>query len=415
MSDRHSLLRRFRTARAATDALIGPLQPEDTVVQSMPDVSPTKWHAAHTTWFFETFVLERFEPSFQPHHESFRVLFNSYYNGVGEQYSRADRGLLSRPTLDETKEYRSAITRRVLSLLEACPDSDLSEISSLIEVGIHHEQQHQELLLTDILHVFSVNPLEPTYREGVEIQSSTHESDWLGFSGGMLDVGHPGDGFSFDNECPRHAAWIRPFELRTHPVTCGEWAAFIDDDGYRRPELWHSAGWAAVTENDWRAPLYWRQEPDGWTTFTLHGRREIDPAAPVTHVSWFEASAFAAWANARLPSEQEWETASARTKSRGNFVESGWLEPALQAEAKLAGMLGSVWEWTSSSYDPYPGYCAAPGALGEYNGKFMCGQYVLRGGSCLTPESHIRPSYRNFFPPEARWQFSGLRLARSGG
>ena len=378
----------------------------------MPDVSPTKWHAAHTTWFFETFVLERFEPGFRPHHPSFRVLFNSYYNGVGEQYSRPDRGLLSRPTLSETQAYRRTVTDRVTTLVDSCPGDDLPAIASLIEVGIHHEQQHQELILTDVQHVFSVNPIEPVYREAARPTSPVNDAVWCEFAGGMVPIGYDGDGFSFDNELPRHEAWVRPFALATRPVTCGEWLTFIKDGGYQRPELWHSAGWAAAQEGGWRAPLYWRDDDGTWTAFGLHGRRAIDLAAPIVHISWFEASAYAAWAGARLPSEQEWELASASAGAHSNFADGGWHRPVMPTGSGLVGMLGGSWEWTASSYDPYPGFRAAPGALGEYNGKFMCGQYVLRGGSCATPESHIRPTYRNFFPPEARWQFSGVRLAK---
>jgi formylglycine-generating enzyme required for sulfatase activity len=411
----------------------------------MPDVSPTTGHAAHTTWFFETFLLERFEPKFEPHHEAFRVLFNSYYNCVGEQFSRAHRGTLSRPTLAECTEYRAAVDARIDRLIERCPMDDLSVLFSLVEVGLHHEQQHQELLLTDILHVFSVNPLEPAYIDASPAASSAASQaassaalsaapsaaspaapsaaptprspgQWVPFAGGMRSIGHEGNGFCFDNELPRHEAFIRPFELGSRAVNCAEWITFMNDGGYERPELWHSAGWAEVCENKWSAPLYWKPVEGEWTGLTLNGRRPVSPNAPVTHVSWFEASAYASWAGGRLPSEQEWELASRGVSVNGNFLGSGALHPvpgaAEPGESTLTGMFGDTWEWTASSYDPYPGYRAPEGAIGEYNGKFMCSQYVLRGGSCVTSQSHVRPTYRNFFPPDARWQFSGVRIAR---
>ncbi len=413
---RDSWRTKFREVRETTTRLVAPLSPEDTVVQSMPDVSPTKWHVAHTTWFFETFVLEQYERNFAPHHDAFRVLFNSYYNGVGEQFSRANRGMLSRPTLAECSEYRSDVDSRIDRLIERCSIDDLPVICSLVEVGLHHEQQHQELLLTDILHVFSINPLEPAYspaRAPGEV-SGVH-GEWIAFEGGMRSIGHEGSGFCFDNELPRHEAYIRPFELGSRAVNCAEWITFINDGGYERPELWHSAGWADVCGKKWSAPLYWKRVDGEWTVLTLNGRRAVFPNAPMTHISWFEASAYANWVGGRLPSEQEWELASRSAPLEGNFLESGALHPvagAVSVSSKLTGMFGDTWEWTSSSYDPYPGYRAPEGAIGEYNGKFMCSQYVLRGGSCVTSKSHIRPTYRNFFPPSSRWQFSGMRIAR---
>lgn len=415
--DRDEWRRNFQDVRGTTARLIAPLSPEDTVVQSMPDASPTKWHAAHTTWFFETFLLERFEPNFAPHRDAFRVLFNSYYNAVGEQFPRAHRGLLSRPTFDECCEYRTAVNDRIDRLIECCPVDDLPVVCSLIEVGLHHEQQHQELLLTDILHVFSVNPLEPAYlpaKPGEQTEGA--RGQWVKFEGGMRPMGHAGGGFCFDNELPRHEAFIRPFELGSRAVNCAEWIAFIDDGGYGRPELWHSAGWAECCGAKWSAPLYWKAVDGEWTVLTLRGRRPVDANAPVTHISWFEASAYANWAGGRLPSEQEWELASRGVAVEGNLLRSGSLHPVPgkpeSGPNDLIGMFGDTWEWTSSSYDPYPGYRTPEGAIGEYNGKFMCSQYVLRGGSCVTPQDHVRPSYRNFFPPDARWQFSGVRLAR---
>jgi ergothioneine biosynthesis protein EgtB len=409
------LLARFRDVRAATEKLAQPLSEEDCALQSMPDASPVKWHLAHTTWFFETFVLERFAADFKPFDPSFRVLFNSYYNAVGDKHPRAERGLISRPDLSSVHAYRHHVTAAIERLLALSPDHD--EIVSLVTLGCHHEEQHQELILTDLKHLLSKNPLKPAYQKRWPLTPvEARRSRWLRYEGGLIEVGHEGHGFAFDNESPRHKHWLEPFELASHPVTHGEFAAFIADGGYRRPELWLSMGWDWVQGSKAEAPLYWRRNGDTWQTFTLHGMVDIDENTPVCHVNFFEADAYARWADARLPTEAEWERAASELSMDGNFAESAAFHPlALREESAgdhPAQMFGDVWEWTASAYLPYPGFKAAPGAVGEYNGKFMCNQFVLRGGSCATPASHIRASYRNFFPPDARWQFSGLRLAR---
>jgi ergothioneine biosynthesis protein EgtB len=417
------LAARFREVRGATLRLAEPLSEEDCVVQSMPDASPTKWHLAHTTWFFETFVLESAQTAFQPFDRAYRVLFNSYYNGIGEQFSRPERGLLSRPSLAEVLRYREHVDAAVLALLAEQRD-DLAELASLIETGLHHEQQHQELVLTDLKHAFSRNPTHPVYRDTPRgEQAEPAALGWYAHPGGLEEIGaHPG-AFHFDNEGPRHRVFVEAFELATRPVSCAEYIEFMADDGYERPELWLSEGWALLGERDWRAPLYWQEQGGAWHELTLGGLRPVKLAAPVCHVSYFEADAFASWMGARLPSEAEWELAAvacgdedAVARGAGNFVEDGWLHPRAEAGGasgtQPVQLFGDVWEWTRSAYGPYPGFAPPAGALGEYNGKFMCNQWVLRGGSCATPRSHIRASYRNFFPADARWQFSGLRLAR---
>ena len=409
------LLQRYQRTRAATKRLVATLSPEDCALQSMPDASPVKWHLAHTTWFFETFILERMTShvAFDP---AFRILFNSYYNAVGRQHPRPRRGLLSRPDLQQVFAYREWVDRRMQGLLAS--GSCDAETSALMELGIQHEQQHQELILTDLKHLLSCNPLEPSYRGPWPLTSvDAGPPRWYSYSGGLQEFGHDGAGFAFDNEMPRHQACVAPFELASHPVTNSEFAAFIDDGGYRRPELWLSLGWDTAQAQQWDAPLYWSRQGAFYTTFTLHGRVDVDPHAPVTHLSFFEAEAFARWAGARLPTEREWECAARDVPIVGNFQESEVFHPlARRGEVPCdqpSQLFGDVWEWTRSAYEPYPGYLAPQGAIGEYNGKFMCNQYVLRGGSCATPRSHIRPTYRNFFPPEARWQFTGVRLARS--
>lgn len=406
---------RYRSIRDFTGTLAAPLSAEDCAIQSMPDASPVKWHLAHTTWFFETFVLTPYLAGYRPFESAYRVLFNSYYNIVGDKHPRSERGMLSRPGLEELFAYRRHVDEAMLALYAEEPVP--TEVGSLMELGLHHEQQHQELILTDVKHLLSRNPLKPSYQKQWPLTPiRARKRGWVSFEAGLYEIGHTGPEFSFDNETPRHRVWLDAFGIASHPVTHGDFIEFIDDGGYRRPELWLSAGWDAVVAAGWHAPQYWEHRNGRWHSFTLHGEVPIDPHTPVCHVSFYEAEAFARWANGRLPTEAEWELAARDAPLAGNFIESGALHPLALREAPADGTLaqafGDVWEWTRSDYAPYPGFRAAPGAVGEYNGKFMCGQYVLRGGSCATPSSHIRATYRNFFPPEARWQFSGLRLAR---
>jgi ergothioneine biosynthesis protein EgtB len=410
---RSDLASRFERIREQTQALAQRLSPEDCALQSMPDASPVKWHLAHTTWFFETFVLAQHTPNYATFDPHFRVLFNSYYHGVGDKHPRPERGLLSRPDLATVHKYRAHVDRAMLALIscELAPD-----LAALIDLGLHHEQQHQELILTDLKHLFSRNPMRPSYQSRWPLlQVNPAALVWHRYEPGLTSIGHRGNGFAFDNEGPAHQAFVAPFELASRPVTHGEFAAFIADGGYRRPELWLSLGFDTVQAQHWQAPLYWEERDGRWWTFTLRGMAEIDPHAPVCHVSYFEADAYARWAGARLPTEFEWEAAASDVTPGGNFVDGGVLHPLPSARVTNGDapqqLYGDVWEWTSSSYAPYPGFRPAAGAVGEYNGKFMCNQYVLRGGSCATPASHIRATYRNFFPPEARWQFSGIRLA----
>ncbi len=407
-----SITDRFVATRSLTESLASPLSAEDQTVQSMPDVSPTKWHRAHTTWFFETFLLIPGLHRYRPFHPDFGFLFNSYYEGVGARYPRNDRGLLSRPGIEEIAEYRSHVDRAMTTLLEG-PSAESS--AGLVELGIQHEQQHQELLLMDIKHVLSRNPMLPGY-DAVRMPTPTDppEANWTGYPGGTYEVGHPGQGFCFDNELPRHRAYLEGFALSDHLVTCGEWLAFMEDDGYRRPELWLSDGWATVQAQGWEHPLYWSRLDTCWQEFTLGGPTPLNPGQPVCHLSYYEADAFARWAGARLPTEAEWEVAASGRPVQGRFLDQTKLHPAADGGGPGGpSLFGNVWQWTSSAYSPYPGFEPAPGAVGEYNGKFMVNQYVLRGGSCVTPPDHIRASYRNFFPPSARWAFSGLRLARN--
>jgi len=408
-----ALAPRFRAIRAATEALAAPLSAEDCAIQSMPDASPIKWHLAHTSWFFETFVLEPHLPGYRVHDAAFRVLFNSYYNAVGDKHPRPQRGLLSRPSLDDVRAYRAHVDAAMSALL-ARPKL-ASGLNGLIELGLNHEQQHQELILTDVKHLLSCNPLRPSYAQApaADEAAKTPPLAWIAFAGGVVEIGNDGTGFSFDNETPRHRQYLNAYALASRPVTNAEYAAFIGDGGYRRPELWLSEGWDWVTANRIAAPLYW-EDDGGKRQFTLHGVLPLGGGAPVCHVSLFEADAYARWAGARLPTEAEWEVAAATAAVDGNFVEDGWLRPRpLRRDSMpLAQLFGDVWEWTQSAYAPYPGFHPAAGAIGEYNGKFMVNQYVLRGGSCATPRSHIRATYRNFFPASARWQFSGFRLAR---
>lgn len=403
---------RFRDIRARSAALAAPLTAEDQCIQSMPDVSPTKWHLAHTSWFFETFILKPFEEGYGEFHPDYNYLFNSYYEAVGPRHERPKRGLLSRPPLEDIHAYRRHVEDAMDRLMVGANEKTWNKITPLIELGHNHEQQHQELMLTDIKHVFSCNPMAPAYQafKPHDIENVT-ALEWIEFPEGLVETGFDGPGFAFDNEGPRHKVWMNGFRIASRPVTNAEFLEFIDDGGYRRPDWWLSEGWAAVQENGWEAPLYW-QRGDEWRIMTLAGVRALDPAEPVCHVSYFEADAFANWAGKRLPGEAEWELFATAYPIEGNFADSGHFHPIPgRAEEGRGQVYGDVWEWTRSAYGAYPGFKAAAGAVGEYNGKFMSGQMVLRGGSAATPEGHIRASYRNFFYPPDRWQFSGLRLA----
>jgi len=423
-SDPAPLLARYRSVRAKTEALCAPLGAEDMALQSMPEASPVKWHLAHTTWFFELFVLAPARAGYAPFDPSFASLFNSYYRALGEPFPRGKRGLLSRPGVEEVMRYRRHVDGAITDVL--CQDD--GPLAAVVELGLHHEQQHQELILTDLKHAFAQSPLRPAYRSaatGSEVArevvapaagaATPDQPGWLTAPGGIASIGHAGAGFAFDNEGPRHRRWLEPFAVATRLVTNEEWLAFIDDGGYRRPELWLSDGFDVAEREGWDAPLYWERDASGWSLFTLEGMRPLDPAEPVCHVSFYEADAFARWVGARLPGEDEWEVVARSAPVEGNLLESGLLHPAPALTTSPSGprqLFGDVWEWTRSPYTAYPGYAPPAGALGEYNGKFMSGQLVLRGGSCATPQSHLRASYRNFFPPAARWQFSGVRLAR---
>ncbi len=401
--------------RRQTETLAEPLEPEDFVVQSMPDASPVKWHMAHTTWFFETFLLKAVIPDYQPRFPQYNYLFNSYYNTIGERIARDKRGLLSRPSISEVWRYRQEIDARMEDWLANVDEATLAQYAPILVLGLNHEQQHQELILTDLKHAFASNPLRPIYRDREPDQSSTVTPlTWSRFGAGVREIGHHGDAFAFDNEGPRHSVYVQAFELANRPTTNREYLAFVNDGGYDRPEFWLSDGWAARKRLGWTSPLYWERANDEWSTMTLAGMIPLHLDEPVTHVSFYEADAFARWSDARLSTEAEWEIAATDRPIAGNFLESGRYHPAPMSldEDGLIQMLGDVWEWTMSPYSAYPGYKPAAGALGEYNGKFMCNQMILRGGSCATPLSHIRTTYRNFFGPEARWQFSGIRLAR---
>jgi ergothioneine biosynthesis protein EgtB len=450
------LLGRYRDIRDFSRLLTRDLEPEDCVVQSMPDVSPTKWHLAHTSWFFETFVLKKFLTDYVSAVPEYAFLFNSYYNAAGSMHRRDLRGLISRPTVAESFRYRESVDQHVQDLIASAPDESLDEIEPLLTLGLHHEQQHQELLVTDIKHVLAQNPLRPVFRKRLEEKTANPAPlRWSNFEETIATIGHHGSEFSYDNEEPHHRVLVAQFSLADRLVTCGEYIEFIESGAYRRPEFWLSLGWMTVNEQRWEAPLYWEKRDGEWWHFTLSGFRRVDEIEPVTHVSYFEADAFANWSGARLPTEFEWERAAHDEPIEGNFVDDERFHPApatvilsrgdsegpriateyfqdaeiartnvaslasaradkraRPAGSSLQQVFGDVWEWTRSSYSPYPGYRAAPGAIGEYNGKFMCNQYVLRGGSCATSRSHIRLTYRNFFQPEKRWQFSGIRLAR---
>ena len=403
--DAAALKLRYLEVRAHSLALAAPLSAEDQCIQSMPDASPTKWHLAHTTWFFETLLLQPHAQQYAAYDTRFHYLFNSYYEALGPRHPRPQRGLLTRPTIEQVLAYRQHVDAGVTSLLDSGDQRALTRVEPILTLGLNHEQQHQELILTDILHALSCNPLLPAYRavdRNGSLPVAAEATQWLVQPSGIHHVGHAGDGFSFDNETPRHTTLIRAFAMADRLVTCGEYAAFVADGGYRRPEFWLSDGWNAAQTHGWSAPAYWLapDDPrlrdhgavDGWHVFGLHGVAPLDANAPVAHISFYEACAYAEWAGARLPTEFEWEVASA---SRG-----------------IQQLSGHVWQWTRSAYDPYPGFRPLPGIAAEYNGKFMVGQLVLRGGSSATPAGHTRPTYRNFFPPSARWQFSGVRLAR---
>ena len=407
-----SLRDRLFATRALSTELARPLSDEDQVVQAMDDASPTKWHLAHTTWFFEAFLLKRFLAGYRVFDERFEYCFNSYYESVGARQPRGKRGLLTRPSAEEVRAYREFVDAALARLFDTALTA---EAAGLIELGINHEQQHQELLLTDILSLFAAEPLKPAYAEagpGVGAAGAAPLA-WVGFDGGIFEVGHDGAGFAYDNEGPRHEQLIRPFKLADRCVTNAEWLEFIKDGGYATPTLWLADGWNMVRGQEWTGPLYTEQADGGMMQMSLLGFRPVDPAAPVTHVSYYEADAFARWAGYRLPTEFEWEVASASVPVEGRTLGAGKLRPMPAKPASgLKQMFGDVWEWTGSAYLPYPGFKAAPGAVGEYNGKFMCSQFVLRGGSCATPEGHVRRTYRNFFYPHQRWQFTGLRLAQ---
>ena len=409
-----ALAQQYLRVRQSSVALVSGLSAEDTVVQSMPQASPSKWHLAHTTWFFEQFVLGR-DPDYRALHEPWRYLFNSYYESVGPMHARPQRGLISRPTLAEVLAYREQVDERMLGLLARNHDGDTDpETAALLTLGLQHEQQHQELLLTDIKHAFSINPLEPAYRQTPAPPASIPlPLKFIPGAEGIVEAGYTGGDFAFDCETPRHRALLHPHAIANRAVSNAEFAQFIADGGYRTPTLWMAEGWNTVAQLGWQHPLYWSD--DLQSEFTLGGRRPLDGNAPVCHVSFFEADAFARWAGARLPSEYEWEAIAATQPVRGNFIESGLLHPRAADPGAGEGvrqLFGDVWEWTSSPYISYPGYRPLPGALGEYNGKFMCGQWVLRGGSCVSPREHLRASYRNFFYPADRWQFMGFRLGR---
>lgn len=409
-------LRRFRRIRDFSVAQVAPLSDEDMGLQAMADASPPKWHLAHTTWFFETFILENHEPEFKPFNPLFRHLFNSYYETVGTFYPRHRRGLLSRPSVNQILDYRTDVEQRLQTLVEQCDEQTWTKMKPLILLGTHHEQQHQELLFTDTLYNFSRNPLAPAYRVETQRQADQQPSaialTFSQFDGGLHDIGADGSAFGFDNESPRHPVYLQPYQFANRLITNGEYLQFVEDGGYQTAALWLSDGWATIQDAQSQQPLYWQHTDNGWQDFSLYGYRPLDLAAPVSQLSYFEADAYATWAGKRLPTEAEWEHAAANIAVNGNLLETDQLRPVASTSAKgIQQLYGDVWEWTASPYSPYPGFKPPAGPVGEYNGKFMCNQMVLRGGSCVTPADHIRSTYRNFFPADARWQFSGIRLA----
>jgi ergothioneine biosynthesis protein EgtB len=419
--ERSELTRRLMTVRQKSEYLCLPLEIEDYVVQPIDDVSPPKWHLGHTSWFFERLLLQNYDPDFKLHHELYHYIFNSYYHSLGERFLRNLRGTLSRPTVGEVMEYRESVTERMVDLIEMAPEEKYPEIEKLTLLGINHEQQHQELFLMDIKYIFYSNPLRPAY---IKTQSHAKNSAadtgrFLHFKGGASQIGANGFGFAYDNEYPRHDVLLKDFKLAQNLSTCGDYLEFINDGGYEKDELWLSDGWDVISRNGWKHPLYWENTGDSWQIMTLGGMHPLDLTEPVSHISYYEAKAFARWAGKRLPTEQEWETAAVKAGNlpeEGIFMDDGLYHPSANgsipvSDGRLDSVLGGLWEWTDSSYLAYPGYIQDKGPLGEYNGKFMSNQMVLRGGCCATPRNHMRPTYRNFFQPDKRWQFSGIRLA----
>lgn len=411
---------RFESVRSQTRRLAARLSPEDACVQSMTDASPAKWHLAHTSWFFERFVLAEAERDFAPFDDRFEFLFNSYYNAIGDRQPRNRRGMLTRPSLEHVLAYRDAVEQRVIALNQSLDEDARAPLGPILEIGLQHEQQHQELLLTDIKHLLWCNPLRPAFREGSLAAPVPVQDRWHRFDGGLIEIGHdqpafPAGSFAFDNELPVHRVWLEPFEIASRPITNEQFLAFVQDGGYQRSEYWLDEGWARVQSEQWACPMYWLNRDGRWLEFTLAGEHPLDAARPACGLSFFEVDAYARWAGARLPTEAEWEHAATGIQIAGNTLESDVLHPTGSAAADPelpAGLYGDVWEWTGSQYRPYPGYAPPAGAIGEYNGKFMSSQFVLRGGSCASPRDHLRVTYRNFFSPHARWQFSGARLAR---
>jgi ergothioneine biosynthesis protein EgtB len=417
---RSELIESYKDVRRKTEELCAPLQTEDYVIQSMEDVSPPKWHMGHTTWFFETFLLQNYSSDYQPYHPLYGYLFNSYYETVGDRVARANRGFLSRPTVKEIYEFRARINGRMAELIQSVSSQDWNQFFFLVDLGLNHEQQHQELLLTDIKNILAINPLKPVYKEALPSQKPNPlpPARFIEFKGGIFDIGYDGPGFSFDNERPRHRVLLNDFQLQNRAITNGEYLEFMKDKGYFDFRHWLSEGWAIVSQRNWKSPMYWEKLDEEWYLMTLSGMRKLDLNEPVCHVSYFEADAYARWAGKRLPTESEWEHASGfagTDLSQRNFMDSSRFHPApyrfSNGDASSLHLFGDVWEWTSSAYLPYPGFRPEAGVISEYNGKFMSNQMVLRGGSCATPRNHIRPTYRNFFQCDKRWQFTGFRLA----